>query len=696
MTYQYCAVTLKKLSCSNQGEGFPSWKDRERNQRESPIHALQNGRELNVFRMWKNHQIEDIAQQLKGRRRILFWGPMGAGKSTLALALAKWFGLNHGGGQILSLDPGSPAFGVPGALNRGWWDGDTFHWAGLHALCTLDAARFRLPLVLAAGQLLKDAVRAGLSGPLVIDPPGVVRGVAGAELLTALVKVFRVDLVVSLAPEGKSLPVAPELDWLPVQTLQLPASPSAARPPKEKRAIHRTGLWDRYLATTTEEAYPLTNTVVLGTPSPRRLPDAWIGRQAALLDTRGRTLGMGEVTGFAKQTLTLRASAHPKDRVAGILIRDAGRTARGFLETIPHAAPLHAQRRLPAEMASRNIAQDACCAPVFAQVGAAWATLVGGVFGDPLLHVRLRNERRSFFFDLGNAQRLATRVAHQVNAVFLSHAHMDHIAGFLWFLRARIGAFGPCKIFGPVDIITRIEHFLGAVTWDRIEDNAPVFEVGEFDGARVKRARLRPGSPKVVLPTLPVEDGILLNEDLLNIRAAVCDHKIPSLAYALTFHMEISVRKDRLTASGLTPGPWLGLLKACIAERRPEIAIDLPDGSCRSAGELAQELTILRPGKKLVYAADMADTPENREKVAALANGAHTLFCETAFTMAHVDKARATQHLTTLAAVEIARRAGAARLVPFHFSKRYENNPAAVFDEILSAAGSVKIISRFR
>ena len=646
--------------------------------------------------MWRNHQIEQLAQELKKHARILFWGAMGVGKSTLALELARWFGLHHGGGQILSLDPGSPGFGVPGALNRGWWDGDTFNWAGLRALCTLDAARFRLPLVQAAGQLLKDAVRAGLSGPLVIDPPGVVRGVAGAELLTALVMALRVDMVLALSPEGKSLPLAPELDWLPMQVLQLPSSPLAARPPKQKRAAHRTELWDKYLATSTEEAYPIEDAVVLGTPPPRRLPDTWFGRQAALLDTRGRTLGMGEVTGFTKQVLTLRVSAHPKDRVAGILIRDAGRSARGFLETIPHAASLNVQRRVPDEMTPLDIAPDSGWAPVVTRVGAAWATLVGGVFGDPLVHVRLRNQRRSFLFDLGNTARLAARVAHQVNAVFLSHAHMDHIAGFLWFLRARIGAFGPCKIFGPADTITRIENFLGAVTWDRIEDNAPVFEVGEFDGAWLKRARLRPGSPKVVLPSLPVTDGILLKEDILQIEAAVCDHKIPSLAYALTFHMEISVRKDRLTALGLAPGPWLGLLKACIAGRRPGVAIDLPDGSRRGAGELAQKLTIIRPGKKLVYAADMADTPENREKVAALANGAHTLFCETPFIMAHKEKALATQHLTTHAAVEIARRAGVARLVPFHFSKRYENDPAVVFDEILSAAGSLKIIGHFR
>ena len=642
--------------------------------------------------MGHNSQIEQLAHGLKGHARVFFWGAMGVGKSTLALELARWFGRHHGGGQILSLDPGSPVFGIPGALSRGWWDGDMFRWAGCQALCTLDAARFRLPLVQAAGRLLNDVFEDDLTGPLVIDSPGVVRGVAGAELLTALVKALQVDAVVALVREAKSLPLAAELDWLPVKVLQLPASPRAARPSRKERAARRTRLWDNYLADSIQETYPFEETSVLGTPPPRHLPDAWTGRQAALLDSQGRTIGMGEVAGIADGVLTLRVPTGNEGAPAGILIRDAGRNARGWLETIPHVLALNAQQRGLSEMAPQGIHPHDGSAPIFSRVGPAWATLVGGVFGDPLVHVRLRNQKRSFLFDLGDPARLAARVAHQVSAVFLSHAHMDHIGGFLWFLRSRIGTFGTCKIFGPAETLARIENFLGAITWDRIADNAPVFEVGEFDGAWIKRVRLTPGIPKVVLPTLPVAGGVLLAEDDLNIRAVVCDHKIPSLAYALTFRMEISVRKDQLIACGLVPGPWLGRLKACIAAQTPEVGIDLPDGTRRSAGELARELTIILPGKKLVYAADMADTPANREKVVALADAAQTLFCETAFTMAHKDKAGATQHLTTLAAVEIARRAGVERLVPFHFSKRYENDPAAVYEEILSAAGPVKII----
>jgi ribonuclease Z len=120
-----------------------------------------------------------------------------------------------------------------------------------------------------------------------------------------------------------------------------------------------------------------------------------------------------------------------------------------------------------------------------------------------------------------------------------------------------------------------------------------------------------------------------------------------------------------------------------------------PTGAIKRAGDLAETLTIIRPGKKLVYAADMADTQQNREKLIALAQSAHTLFCETAFAEADTQKADTTQHLTTLAATAIARAARVERLAPFHFSKRYEHDLGAIYDEIREQAGPVKILGHF-
>jgi ribonuclease Z len=644
----------------------------------------------------EDNMVGQLALRLEGRRRILFWGGMGSGKSTLAAALAHHLTRHGGCCQVLALDPGTPLFGVPGAVCRGWWEGDAFQWADCQALCTLDAARFRLPLILASRRLMDIAQRKDSGGALVIDPPGVVRGVGGAELLMALTTTLHADAVVMLIRQQEPLPLAEELASLPAEVFNFPASPKAKRPYRRERMEARTALWDRYLNASVTESLPLDRIHFLGTPPPRKKFSAWTGRQAALLDNRGHTLQFGEILELTDGILQLRLPPGPKKAPAAVLVRDAGRNGAGYLATIPQVQRTSDRNPIPPEMAEPAVGPDADSPPLFSRVGPAWATLVGGVFGDPLLHVRLRNLKRSFFFDLGYPSRLAARVAHQVGAVFLSHAHIDHVGGFLWFLRSRIGLFGPCRIFGPAEIITRIANFIDAITWDRIEENAPIFEVCEIEGARIKRARLQPGSATQKLPDLPVADGIVLEDSRFSVRAAVCDHNIPSVAYALTFSLDIGVRKDRLAAFGWTPGPWLGRLKQCIAADRLESAIDLPDGTTRSAGELADKLTIIRPGKKLAYAADMADTKQNRDKVVDLARSAHTLFCETAFAAADHEKAAATQHLTTRAAVAIARAAGVERLAPFHFSKRYEHDPGRIYDEIRAAAGSIKIIGGLR
>jgi ribonuclease BN (tRNA processing enzyme) len=334
-------------------------------------------------------------------------------------------------------------------------------------------------------------------------------------------------------------------------------------------------------------------------------------------------------------------------------------------------------------------------APVSAKVGPAWATLAGGVFGDPLLHVRLQQQKQSYFFDLGDPARLMAKVAHQVRAVFITHTHIDHIGGFLWFLRSRIGDFGPCMIFGPERTIERIESHINAVTWDRIEDNAPVFEIFEIHGAILKGARLQPGRKTVGLPDQAFQTGVILAGEHFRVRAVVCDHGIPSVAYAMDFPREFSVRKKTLADSGWPPGPWLGRLKKSLSAGQTADDIRLPDSTIKPAGDLAEKLIVARPGKTLVYAADMADTPQNREKLADLALGAHTLFCEAAFTAADRSRAEANQHLTTTAAAAIARKAGVEQTVPFHFSKRYEHDPDAVYRDIRAAAGPVKILGHY-
>ncbi|WP_181423435.1 Clp1/GlmU family protein [Halomonas heilongjiangensis] len=616
---------------------------------------------------------------LQHHERVLLTGAPGSGKTSLARAAAASLAGEGRACHCLSADPGLPGLGPPGAVCLGAWRGDAWQVEAVAALATLDSARFRLPLAEAVRRLA-DLVP---DGPLLLDAPGVVRGAAGAELLPALAAAGRVTALVMLAADANPGPLSHECRALGLERLTLPPDPRARHPGRQLRTRRRTEAWNAYLADATEQALDLSRLAVVGTPPPRSAPAAWRGRQVGLLDARGRTQALGEVLALEGESLRLRAPP-PTEPTATLVIRDAQRRGDGQLGTArPHLAPARPTRpaaeptEMPAPLAVRPGPRPRI------RLTTLTATLVNGVFGDPLLHLRLRHQKRSLLFDLGDPGRLPARLAHQVTDVFISHAHFDHIGGFPWLLRSRIGAFPACRFYGPPGLADHLAGQIRGVLWDRVGDKAPRFEVNELHGERLERCRLTAGEKRPTpLPPRPATDGVLHEELGFRVRAATLDHGTPVLAFAFEPDLQVKVRKERLEALGWPPGPWLGELKHHVLAGDGAARLTLPNGERWQVARLAEVLLLTEPGQRLVYATDLGDTKENRRRLVALARGAQVLFCEAPFLAREADQARLTGHLTARACGEIAAAAGARQLAPFHFSRRHAGNARAIHDEI--------------
>ncbi|MES9994369.1 MAG: Clp1/GlmU family protein [Candidatus Thiodiazotropha sp.] len=618
-------------------------------------------------------------------RRMMLFGPPGIGKTTLAGIVAQRLSKHNRVVHCLAADPGMPAFGPPGAINLGAWQQGKWQLERYEALCSLDAARFRLPLIEAVGRLA-SSVR---EGTLLIDPPGVVRGVAGAELLTAMVTAADVDLILVLLREDQSPPLRQELQAVGIDLVEVAASPLARRPGKNSRNRERTLAWNAYLAEARQQQIELSRVKRLGTP-PREAPEAWIGKQVAFLQ-HGASVGLGEVVAMEGDSLSVRLP--PRERVSSsILVRDAVREPSGMLVTGKRFADSVVRYLPPTDLVPEHAQTLQGGYRPMVQTGSASALLMNGVFGDPQLHLRLAHQRRSLLFDLGDGARLPGRLAHQVSDVFITHAHMDHISGFLWLLRSRIGERESCRLYGPPQLATQIDHLINGIHWDRIGDRGPRFEVLELHGTHLRPFVLQAGKPGLkAVSTVPIEKGVVLDEDGFRIRAVTLDHGIPVLAYAFEPGLQINIRKDRLKLHGLEPGPWLTELKQRISMQQLESRLTLPDGNSETVRHLADEFSLITPGSKIVYATDLADSRENRESLIGLAEDAHTLFCESTFKEQDAPQARRSGHLTTKACAEIASRAGVRHLIPFHFSRRYEDAPWQVYDEI--AAGCSQLVT---
>jgi len=81
----------------------------------------------------------------------------------------------------------------------------------------------------------------------------------------------------------------------------------------------------------------------------------------------------------------------------------------------------------------------------------------------------------------------------------------------------------------------------------------------------------------------------------------------------------------------------------------------------------------LGPGATFAYVVDAAFHEANAASIATLARSVDTLFIEAVFLAEDREIAARKRHLTAAQAGSIARRAGAGRIVPLHFSPRYRD-----------------------
>jgi ribonuclease Z len=316
--------------------------------------------------------------------------------------------------------------------------------------------------------------------------------------------------------------------------------------------------------------------------------------------------------------------------------------------------------------------------------------LVNDPFADPCLFVTFQFGRRALLFDLGDLGALSSRELLRVNDVFVSHTHMDHFAGFDRLLRYLLHRPGPLRLVGPPGFADHVAAKLGGYTWNLLDERSVdfVLVVDEFDGRLRDRWRFRARDAfrrrEEEAPSLA--PGFLLEEADFTIEAAVLDHGVPCLAFALQERLRVNVWRQGLEQRGLSVGPWLNEAKRAVRRGEPDGAVVITDdGQAISVGELKRDTLQVAAGQRLAYVVDAAAHAENIERAARLARGADQLFIEAAFADEDAALAAARHHLTAGAAGEIARRAGVHHVIPFHFSPRYLDRPDLIPEQVARA-----------
>ncbi|MDR3578916.1 MAG: MBL fold metallo-hydrolase [Oryzomonas sp.] len=322
-------------------------------------------------------------------------------------------------------------------------------------------------------------------------------------------------------------------------------------------------------------------------------------------------------------------------------------------------------------------------------------SLVNDPFDDPAVYVDFLYERRALLFDLGDIRALSPRKILRITHIFISHTHIDHFIGFSQVLRLCLGREKRLHLFGPPGFIAQVEHSLASFTWNLVESYPTDFtvvavELYPDDTSCTVEFHCRSGFRRERERTEQMAGGIVLDEDGFRIRAAFLDHKTVSLAFALEEKDHVNIMKNRLLELGLPTGHWLADLKRAIMrgedDDKPFRVSWLGETGTKerhfTMGELKTTILNIVPGQRIAYVTDAANTPENAAKIIDLARGADVLFIEAAFLDADHAQAAERYHLTARQAGLLARQAGVARVIPFHFSPRYQGMEEALLKEL--------------
>ncbi|MGA1839110.1 MAG: ribonuclease Z [bacterium] len=324
--------------------------------------------------------------------------------------------------------------------------------------------------------------------------------------------------------------------------------------------------------------------------------------------------------------------------------------------------------------------------------------LVNGPFQDPALYIDFLYHRRAILFDVGDITALSTREIHKITEVFVSHTHMDHFIGLDHMLRLFLGRDKRLTIYGPPRIISNVAGKLSAYTWDLVENYESKFEITvvEVHPDHLKSAIFRCHNvfKQEQISETRNFNQILIDEEEFRISALFLDHSTPCLAFSFEEKFHINIKKDRLDTLGLPAGPWLNELKKAVREERPdEFQLVIPEN--KNKGIQGSEMTMrwirekelfgVSRGQKIVYVVDIGYTPKNLSGLIPFAKGADYLFCEAAFLERDKDIAMKKHHLTAHQAGLIAKEAGVRKIIPFHFSPRYQDSPDLIYIEAESA-----------
>lgn len=323
--------------------------------------------------------------------------------------------------------------------------------------------------------------------------------------------------------------------------------------------------------------------------------------------------------------------------------------------------------------------------------------LVNGPLFDPIVHIRILNERDAVMFDCGHFLSpsafsgadggLTNREILLLSAIFISHAHMDHFMGLDHVLRIILHREGPLHIYGPEGITEKVLSKLHAYTWNLTEEYMLEIYIHEVrTGTIITSKTLASTGFQVTEEKISPKGGnIIIQQPRYTVEIIILKHNTPCLGFVIKESVHVNIRGEMLSKKGYLAGPWIGRLKELILTGMVDtyLKVDTLSGvRDLPVEDIIKDIVIVSPGQKITYITDIRYSQDNLKKIMDVASGTDILFIEAFYLDELKEQAYERGHLTALQAGKIAWMVGAKKIVPMHISPRYHSQVDRITKEI--------------
>ena len=260
----------------------------------------------------------------------------------------------------------------------------------------------------------------------------------------------------------------------------------------------------------------------------------------------------------------------------------------------------------------------------------------------------------------------------EIDHLFFSHLHMDHIGGFDTFFRCNYARDTKLnQIWGPPGTADIIQNRFRGFLWNLHDQMNSSWNVSDVHSNEVHSFRYELNEAFEVVHKEKIKniEQFVFQGQGYTVECAIMNHRTPTLAYIVKEKPKYNIDLSLLESLGLRPGPWLKQIKEP-SNNSDNIKINNKNYPLE---ELRQKLLVKTPGDSIAYLTDFLLEEDDITQLAEKLEGCKTVICEGQYRQSDYQLAKKNYHMTTVLSAKLAKKCNVEKLILFHLSDRYRH-----------------------